>query len=282
MIVLPGKTSCRLDKWAGLVWLFLLSFQTAVSQTTYEAESALLSNGAKAADCSYCSGGQQVQNIGGTDNGTVTFAPVQVPRGGLYPVTVYFNVGDDRAATVTVNGNTQFDVIFHPAAGPTRTAARRVLVPLNAGTNSIAFNNPHEFAPNLDDIVVGGSPVDSFRIYGSVKGSDGTPLAGVEVFLSGRFMQMKTVSDIQGDYEFPFLPRGDYYVRPQQPEMFFSPYEKYCPVPAIPSSGTGSQVFAAANSTAQPKDVSVMQLGEWRIEYDLAHGLADVFLAGKC
>ena len=79
--------------------------------------------------------------------------------------------------------------------------------------------------PNLDDIVVGDSPVDSFRISGSVKDSDGAPLAGVEVFLSGQFMQMKTVTDAQGGYEFTFLPKGDYYVRPQSPETFFSPYE---------------------------------------------------------
>ena len=123
-----------------------------------------------------------------------------------------------------------FDVIFHPTAGQNQDSSQRVLLPLNAGTNSIAFNNAHEFAPNLDDIVVGGSPVDSFRISGSVKNSDGAPLAGVEVSLSGQFMQMKTSTDAQGDYKFPFLPKGDYYVRPQKPETFFSPYEKFCPV----------------------------------------------------
>ena len=65
-------------KWTGFVLLFFLFFQTAISQTIYQAESAALSNGAKAVDCSFCSGGQQVQNIGGPDNGTVTFD--QCPR----------------------------------------------------------------------------------------------------------------------------------------------------------------------------------------------------------
>ena len=61
MNVLRGKTLCPLDEWAGSVLLFFLAFQTAISQTTYEAESAVLSDGAKAADCSFCSGGQQVR-----------------------------------------------------------------------------------------------------------------------------------------------------------------------------------------------------------------------------
>src|ERR1017187_7891043 len=193
MGVLPENKLCRFGKWSGVVLFFSLSFQAAISQTTYQAESAVLSNGAKAADCPFCSGGRQVQNIGGPDNGTVTFDHVQVPRGGLYPMTVYFNVGDDRASTITVNGSARFDVIFHPAAGPNRDSSQTMLVPLNAGTNSIAFNNAHEFAPNLDDIVIGRSPVDSFRIIGSFKNSDGAPLPGVEVFLSGQFMEIETM-----------------------------------------------------------------------------------------
>jgi len=268
-------------KRAGFVLLLPLSSQTVLSQTTYEAESAVLSNGAKAADCSFCSGGQQVRNIGGPDNGTVTFDRVRVPLGGLYPMTVYFNVGDDRAATITVNGNAQFDVIFHPTTGRNQDSHQTVLLPLNAGTNSIAFNNAHEFGPDLDDIVVSSSPVDSFRMFGSVKSSEGTPLAGVEIFLSGLFVQMKASTDAQGDYEFPFLPKGDYYVRPERPGTFFSPYEKYCPVPIIPADGEGSQDFATIDLAMQQQNVSVMELGKWRIEYDLAHGLADILFDGK-
>lgn len=275
---LPIKRSRRLRKWTGFVLLFLLFFRTAMSQTTYEAESAVLSNGPEAVDCSFCSGGQQVQNIGGPDNGTVTFACVRVPRGGLYPVTVHFNVGDDRAATVTVNGKAQFDVIFHPAAGPSRDSSQTIVVPLNAGTNSIAFGNAHEFAPNLDDIVVGSSPVDSFQISGSVKAANGTPLPGVEVFLTGPFTEIETLADAQGDYEFPFLPKGEYYVRPEGLGTLFSPYEKYCPVPA---AGARGQDFTVTNLNAQHEVVSVMELGKWRIEYDLADGLADIFFDGK-
>ena len=192
-------------------------------------------------------------------------------------MTVYFNVGDDRAFTITVNGRTRLDVIFHPTAGANEDSSQMMLVPLNAGSNSIAFNNPHEFGPNLDDIVIGDSPVDSFQISGSVKDSDGVPSPGFDVFLSGQFREMKTVTDAQGDYEFPFLPKGDYYIRPQKPETFFSPYEMFCPASA---TNARNHDFAVTNLTTQQKDVSVMQLGKWRIEYDRAHGLADIFFDG--
>jgi len=255
-----------------------LTIQAALSQNVYQAETAALSNGAKVVDCPFCSGGQEIQNIGGPDNGTVTSDHVEVPHGGLYPMTVYFNGGDDRAAAITVNGSSRFDVIFHPTAVANQDSRQSVLVPLNAGTNSIMFNNAHEFAPNLDDIVIGGSPVNSFRISGSVTDSDGGPLPGVEVFLSGLFMQMKTVTDGQGYYEFPFLPRDDYYVRPQKPETFFSPYERLCPASATNAAGRN---FVVTDLTMQQKDVSVMQLGKWRIDYDLAHGLANIFFDGN-
>jgi len=272
------KTLRYLGKRAGFVLVLSLSIQTVLSQTTYQAEAAVLSHGAKAVSCSFCSGGQEVENIGGPDNGTVTFDRVQLPHGGLYPVTVYFNVGDDRAATVIVNGNAQFDVIFRPAAGPNQDSHQTVLLPLNAGTNSITFNNAHEFAPDLDEVVIGNLPVNSFQISGSVKDSDGAPLPGVEVFLSGQFLRIKTVSDAQGGYEFPFLPRGAYYVRLQKPETFFSPYERFCLVSA---TNADSQDFAATKLETRRNDVSVMEAGRWRIEYDLAHGLADIFFDGK-
>lgn len=228
-----------------MVLPFALLTQTVLAQTTYEAESAMLSSGAKAVSCSFCSGGQEVENIGGPDDGTVRFDMVQVPCGGLYPVTVFFSVGDDRAFAITVNGRTRFDVIFHPAAGASRDSRQTVLLPFNAGTNSITFNNADEFTPHLDDIVIGGAPAHSFRISGSVKNLAGAPMPGVEVFLTGQFIRMRTVTDAHGDYEFPFLPNGDYYVRPQKPGIFFSPYEGYCPVTAASAAGTAVEDFAA-------------------------------------
>jgi alpha-galactosidase len=278
MNILPKKTLCRFGRCRGFVLFFSLSFQAALSQTIYQAGSAALSSGAKATDCSFCSGGQQVQNIGGPENGTVTFDRVYVPRGGLYPITVRFNIGDDRASTITVNASAQFNVIFHPTADPNQDSRQTVFIPLNGGNNSIAFNNAHESAPSLVDLVVGSSPVDSFRISGSINNPDGAPLPGVEVFLSGQFVGMKTVTDAQGGYEFPFLPKGDYYVRPQEPGMFFSPYEKFCPAWV---TNTNSQNFAATKLASWRKDMAVMQVGKWRIEYDLAHGLADIFCDGK-
>src|SRR5579885_486811 len=198
----------------------LLATQGVFSQTVYEAGSAVLSRGASLNNCAFCFGGRQIQNIGGPENGTATFDGVRVPCGGVYPLTVYFHSGDDRAFTITINENARFDVIFHPSAGSHQESRQTVLVPLNAGTNTITFSNAHEFGPDLDAIVIGSSPIESFSISGTVSNFSGRRLAGVEVFLSGLFMRMKTMTDARGGYQFPFLPRGDYYVRPQETGLF--------------------------------------------------------------
>ncbi|HZT23198.1 MAG TPA: carboxypeptidase regulatory-like domain-containing protein, partial [Verrucomicrobiae bacterium] len=256
----------------------LLATQGVFSQTVYEAGSAVLSRGASLNNCAFCFGGRQIQNIGGPENGTATFDGVRVPCGGVYPLTVYFHSGDDRAFTITINENARFDVIFHPSAGSHQESRQTVLVPLNAGTNTITFSNAHEFGPDLDAIVIGSSPIESFSISGTVSNFSGRRLAGVEVFLSGLFMRMKTMTDARGGYQFPFLPRGDYYVRPQETGLFFSPYEQFC---RLSPSNTIHADFAVRNLAAQRKTISVMELGKWRIRYDLAHGLADIFFDGK-
>jgi hypothetical protein len=84
--------------------------QTAFSETTYEAEQGVLSNGATIQDSSTSSGGKQVPRIGGEQNGTVTFNHLRVSQTGLYPARVHSHVGDDRACTLTVNSNAQAEV----------------------------------------------------------------------------------------------------------------------------------------------------------------------------
>ena len=211
-----------LSRRLGLLLPIFLMSETVLAQTTYEAEAAALANGAQSADCAFCSGGQQVKNIGGEKCGTVTFQHVQAPIAGLYPVTVLYNVSDDRSFLVTVNGKARFDLIFPRNGGRNSNVDSRktFLAPLNTGENSIVFGNAEEFGPDLDAIIVGAAPVESSRIAGVIKSSDGSPAAGVEVLLSGPF-QTKTVTDAQGRYEFPFLPTNGYYVRPVSSQKYF-------------------------------------------------------------
>ena len=268
-----------LSRRLGLLLPIFLMSETVLAQTTYEAEAAALANGAQSADCAFCSGGQQVKNIGGEKCGTVTFQHVQAPIAGLYPVTVLYNVSDDRSFLVTVNGKARFDLIFPRNGGRNSNVDSRktFLAPLNTGENSIVFGNAEEFGPDLDAIIVGAAPVESSRIAGVIKSSDGSPAAGVEVLLSGPF-QTKTVTDAQGRYEFPFLPTNGYYVRPVSSQKYFSPYENYSPAP---SANAGNQNFTAGEFPSKAGDKSVMALGKWRIEYDLAGGVADIFYGGK-
>ena len=259
----------------GHALLLFISIQAADAQISYSAVSAALSNGAS------CPDGEWVENIGGPQNGTVTFNHVKVQRDGLYSLTVRFSVGDDRASTITINDAARFDVIFHPVAGDGGESSQTVLVPLRAGDNSIVFNNAHEFGPNLADITVGDTPVESCSISGSVRNANGAPLAGVAVLLSaGEFIRLKTVTDRNGHYGFPFLPNADYFVRPSaagNPATFFSPCERFCPLSSTSRRMTNGTDFIASPWLGRSKNISIMREGNWRIEYDLSRGVADIF-----
>jgi alpha-galactosidase len=253
----------------------VLAARVAFGDTTYEAESALLSHGARAGECASCSGGRQAMYVGGDDNGAVTFDRVQVPRGGLYPVTICYNVGDDRPLTILANGNVRQELLLKRTTrdGPSRTT---VSIPLNAGTNTITLDNTAEFAPDLDCIVVAAEPTESSAIRGVLHDAHGAPVVGVEVQLSGG-LEARTLTDAHGRYEFPFVPGGGHYVRPVRASSFFSPYEKFC----APGTNVSNGNFTLRDFAGRRKDVVAMKEGRWRIEYNLATGLADLIHDGN-
>lgn len=77
------------------------------------------------------------------------------------------------------------DLIFPrtPRDGNQETP-KTIFLPLVAGHNSLAFNNPRESGPDLSAIVIADSPVQSSKISGSLENSDGTPAAGITVSLA--------------------------------------------------------------------------------------------------
>jgi alpha-galactosidase len=240
----------------------------------------VLAHGAYADHGPTGSGGGRVQRLGGENSGTAEFDHVTVPVAGLYPMTVLYTVGDDRSLVITVNANAQFDVILSRAVtrrNRDASSSRTILAPLNAGENTIAFGNPEEPGPDLDRLIIGGAPVSSGMISGRITRADGSPLPKVEVRLSGPF-QMKALTDAQGRYEFPFLPKGDYYVRPVSSQNFFSPFENFFP---LRNTNADNLNFAARQPGLEASAPLVVQRGKWRVEYDLANGTADVFHAGK-
>lgn len=269
---------CRFRNKASWIFIFFIAAKVAIAQVIYEAESAALSNGARVADCKNCSGNKQVGYVGGDDNGTVTFERVVAPRGGLYPMTVRYNTGD-RTFTIVVNTNTRLEAIFPqaPFSKSDDVNLKTVLVPLNEGLNTIAFNNEDEYAPDLDAIVIGDEPVEAGKISGAIKNSNGLPMTNVDVSLLGFGFETKTKTDMQGRYQFPFLPKGDYYVRPKAAGTFFAPYENFCAA----DETNAEKDFTTRTPGSSSTNISVMQSGKWRIEYDLENGTADVFCNGK-
>jgi Alpha galactosidase A/Alpha galactosidase C-terminal beta sandwich domain/Carbohydrate binding module (family 35)/Fibronectin type III domain len=122
----------------------------------YEAEAPAntLTGDASAGDCSGCSGGKKVGNLGGT--GSLTVNDVTAPKDGTYLMKLdYVDGSSGRPAVVTVDGSS-FQL---PLAGTNDNdwgAAQSVTVPvrLTAGANTIAFGNPGDYVSDIDKITV--------------------------------------------------------------------------------------------------------------------------------
>jgi len=133
-----------------------LSLQQSLSasvSTTYEAESATLAGGARVDVCPACSGDAKVRWVG--NGGTVTFDRVSVPAAGVYRITVaYCQDSPARFTTVTVNGVAKTGLTLRSTGGFDTPGIRTFKAWLHAGTNTVSFGNPTDWAPDLDAITV--------------------------------------------------------------------------------------------------------------------------------
>ena len=135
---------------------------TASAQTNYEAEAPVnvISGTADIASCSACSGGKNVQNLGGPGGGALQFNGVNVASPGSYPVTITYDnaVSNSLTASVLVNGNPVQTVSFPSTGSWTKLASVAVSLPLNAGANSISFTSANQsWLPEIDQISVQSS-----------------------------------------------------------------------------------------------------------------------------
>ena len=199
----------------------------ALAQTSYEAESAVLSGSARLRAFEPAAGGQMVTGVGGEGGGAVTFNSVVAPRDGLYALEIYFTLDDQRSLNVTVNGETHLELYCHATGTPKTVNHTNILIPLRAGNNVLTFDNPEEPGPDLDRIVIPADAGTSGAIAGVVRDSGGKLLAHVEVCLSGS-LEIKTSTDSEGRYGFHFVPEGKYYIRPLHGEDFYQPWEARC------------------------------------------------------
>jgi len=252
--------------------------RVAWSETTYNAASVQLSNGAETQECPACLDGKRIGRIGGDDDGTATFTNIVAPIDGLYPMTVYFMTSDDRSLDIAVNHETiSSTVIFRHNSRRDEVSNQTILVPLLAGANSIVFDNPREYGPELEQISVASAPVESRMISGVLQDGDGAPMANVRVSLSGSF-ERRTTTDARGRYEFKFLPDGVYHVAPDKAGRIFAPNGQF--FPALITNETEGDFVARAFPSALPSP-AVLESGRWRMVYDLANGVVNILFDGK-
>ena len=119
---------------------------------SYEAEVATLSGSVTGGFSNYSSGLAKAGNIGGTGN-AVTFSNVNVPSDGIYQLQVDAATSGPRSFFLTINDGTpqELDLNGSTFDEPSNNVYS---VHLHAGTNTLSFDNPTNFAPDLDRIVV--------------------------------------------------------------------------------------------------------------------------------
>jgi len=123
------------------------------SATTYEAEVATLSGSVTGGFSNYASGLAKAGNIGGGAGNAVTFSNVTVPSSGTYLLEVDYATSGPRSFFLTINDGTAHELDLNGSTfdEPTYTVLQ---IQLHAGVNTLRFDNPTGYAPDLDRIVV--------------------------------------------------------------------------------------------------------------------------------
>jgi len=258
-----------------IVFLILLTMisQPLFSQIIYEAEKAELTSGAFMKSNEKSSGGAVASGIGGEKNGMVIFSKISVAKTGLYPMTVSYFINDDRSFTIRANQEAiPQELIFLNNAAHNEVSSKIVLIPLNAGDNSIEFSNADEGSPDVDKITIAEEPVQSFAISGTISSENSGSLAGINVRLSGQ-INRATKTDKNGRYEFNYLPSGSYEIKPMLSGNAFAPYSKLV---SIVNSNSDHQNFSKS-AFSSSKNIELMKSGKWQVEYNLDNGTACIF-----
>ena len=102
-------------------------------------------------NCSACSGGQKVRNLGGSEGARIVFGDVVVPSAGEYVLYLDYTVNGTRSYEVSVNGGAPA-LVTVSGAGNNTPATTSVRVPLAAGPNTITIGNDADSAPDLDRV----------------------------------------------------------------------------------------------------------------------------------
>ncbi|WAC39794.1 T9SS type A sorting domain-containing protein [Pedobacter sp. SL55] len=155
------KTNVFLKFVAPSIIFSLLHF--AVFAQDWQAESGVISNGANIQNCTSCAGANLVGNLGGPTNGTLTHT-VNVSTAGVYALTIYYATENARPINITVNDNTPARFNCMATGGWTTVVSLTTNISLKAGSNTIKFDSPNEWAPNIDWFNLSAINADTKRI----------------------------------------------------------------------------------------------------------------------
>lgn len=128
--------------------------QIGSGDTRYEAESGsnTLAGGASAQACRGCSTGWKVGNVG--SGGSVQFTNVTASTAGTHRMTFTYTSADPRSVRITVNGTVLSTQNLPDSGGWQYVGKWSMDVPLNAGSNTIRFDNPSAYAPDIDALII--------------------------------------------------------------------------------------------------------------------------------
>ncbi|SDD75031.1 glycoside hydrolase family 97 N-terminal domain-containing protein [Glycomyces harbinensis] len=126
--------------------------QIGADDTRYEAEDQVLGGGAAVGDCKGCSEGAKAGFLGA--GGSVEFTDVTAAEAGTHELTFSYTSGDPRDVRITVNGQVIATEELTDSGGWEFVNKWTVDVPLQAGPNTIRFDNPDEYAPDIDALTV--------------------------------------------------------------------------------------------------------------------------------
>ncbi|KAF9876805.1 glycosyl hydrolase family 43 protein [Colletotrichum karsti] len=120
-----------------------------------EGEDAELANGARAVDCSQCSGSSAAGYLGGDEDGSAAFT-FESGAADRVTLVVKHKNGDtaSRHAAVSVNDEEQNVAFLATNHHPDRAGSSTVHVDLKAGTNTVKFSRSEGWGPDVDQLIV--------------------------------------------------------------------------------------------------------------------------------
>ena len=128
--------------------------QIGSADARYEAEAAANTRvGSASVDaCKGCSNGSKVGNVG--SGSSVRFNNVVAATAGTHRMTFTYTSADPRSVRVSVNGTVVSTENLPDSGGWEFVNKWSIDVPLVAGANTITFDNPTAFAPDIDALTI--------------------------------------------------------------------------------------------------------------------------------